>query len=41
MRALGISIIGLGILMIVTGIIGSQHKVLKLLKGVPSAAKGK
>lgn len=41
MRPLGVALIGIGILMIVTGVIGSQHKVLQLFKGVPAAAKGK
>jgi len=35
MKALGVLIIGLGLLMITIGVQGSQHTVLNTIKGIP------
>lgn len=39
MHPLGIAIIGIGILAIVIGVMGSQHAVLGVFKQVPAQAK--
>lgn len=39
MQPLGIALIGLAIILIVIGVMGSQHAVLKVFKGIPGEAK--
>jgi len=40
MNPWGAVLVAIGILLIMIGITGSQHKLLQVFKGVPMAAKG-
>jgi hypothetical protein len=41
MNPWGFILVALGIVLIMIGITGSQHKILQIFKGIPSAARGK
>lgn len=40
MNPWGVILVAVGILLIMIGITGSQHKVLQVFKGIPTAARG-
>lgn len=40
MNPWGIVLVAVGILLIVIGITGSQHKILQVFKGIPASARG-
>jgi hypothetical protein len=40
MNPWGFILVALGVVLIMIGITGSQHKILQVFKGIPSAASG-
>lgn len=40
MNPWGVILVALGIVLIMIGMTGSQHKILQVFKGIPSAAGG-
>ena len=40
MNPWGVILVALGVVLIMIGITGSQHKILQVFKGIPSAAGG-